>query len=344
MSKLNLFENALKKSGLNLKKGEPLAKYSTLQVGGKSDFLVMTENSDQLKEMVLLARNYEHPFMIIGKGSNIIFSDEGYKGLLIINTSKKWEIVGEISSEKSTAKTSPRFISGDSGFEYEDKRPDSIRAREVLIRTDSGVGINYLIHELYKKGITGLQWYTGIPATVGGAIYMNMHGGEYFFGDLVQSATLVDGESIKKVANDYFQFNYDWSILHQTREIIIEAELRLIKGNVEETVKLTNEWARHKSQQPRRSAGCIFRNLSEEEQERHNLPTSSVGYLIDKVLGLKGKRIGDAVISEKHAAFIENCGHATAREVYDLIQLIKQKARTQFGLELKEEVQFIGRF
>ncbi len=338
------FENAVKDVGLNLKKNQSLARYTTIKVGGMVDFFVISENSDQLKETVFLAKQHDIPFFILGKGSNVIISDEGYRGIVIINTSKKWEIIGKVASRKSKVKAQPRFKSDYSGFEYKTTGSELNNISDISVRTDSGVGVNYLMHELYKKGVTGLQWYAGIPATIGGAIYMNMHGGEYFFGDLVLSATLIDGTEVKKVSNDYFKFDYDWSILHQTKEIILEADLCLKDGDLESAIKISNEWARYKAQQPRRSAGCIFRNLSTEEVQILGLPTTSVGYLIDKILGLKGKRIGDAVIAEQHAAFIENLGQATASDIYDLVQFIKQKAKTDLGTELHEEVQFIGKF
>ncbi|HPN74609.1 MAG TPA: hypothetical protein PK386_04895, partial [Candidatus Marinimicrobia bacterium] len=115
-------------------------------------------------------------------------------------------------------------------------------------------------------------------------------------------------------------------------------------GNVEQARIVAQEWKSRKSFQPRRSAGCIFKNLSPEAQKQFNLPTSSVGYLIDKVLNLKGLRIGGAVISPKHAAFIENDGTASAKDVYELIKIIKTKAKETLGLELETEVELLGKF
>ena len=163
---------------------------------------------------------------------------------------------------------------------------------------------------------------------------MNMHGGEYFFGELVEKATLTDGYTIKSVSNEYFQFEYDWSILHKTGEVVLNADLKLVKGNLDSAKQLTRDWAKYKAGQPKRSAGCIFKNLSDQEQQRLELPTSSTGYLIDKVLGLKGMKIGDAIISNKHAAFIENLGQARAMDIFNLIQLIKQKAKSDLFIPL----------
>jgi UDP-N-acetylmuramate dehydrogenase len=338
------FHRIVSGTGLNISDNQSLAKYTTMKVGGKADIAILSENSNQLKQAILLARECEVPFIILGKGSNVIISDAGYRGLVIINTSKKWKAIQGNEPIPSKEKIPARFNSDESGFNHREISSELTEIERVYIRADSGININYLMHELYKSGITGLQWFAGIPATLGGAIYMNMHGGEYFFGDLVRSATLLDGTTVKKVNNTYFNFDYDWSILHNTGEIILDADLRLTRGNLEAAKKLTEDWARHKANQPRRSAGCIFRNLSEEQREKYNLPSTSIGYLIDKILDLKGEQIGDAIISEKHAAFIENLGKATASDVYGLMQLVKEKARIKLGLELQEEVQLIGRF
>ena len=173
---------------------------------------------------------------------------------------------------------------------------------------------------------------------------MNMHGGDYFFGDLVEQATILRGNTATSVPGEYFKFDYDWSILHQTAEIVLDADLRLKKGNVAGAKAIARKWASYKASQPRRTAGCIFRNLSSIEQKKLNLPTSSVGYLIDKVLNLKGTQIGDAMISNNHAAFIENLGNAKAKDIFDLIQLIKKRAKSELGIDLVEEVNLIGKF
>jgi UDP-N-acetylmuramate dehydrogenase len=144
--------------------------------------------------------------------------------------------------------------------------------------------------------------------------------------------------------NDYFQFDYDWSILHQTGEIVLWTDLHLKKGDVQKAGALARDWARQKANQPRRSACCIFRNLTAAQQKQYNLPTPSAGYLVDKILNLKGKKCGDAVISPKHAAFIENLGKASAADVMELIKLIQQKTRDQLELELITEIQTIGKF
>ncbi len=333
-------QHRFKEYSLILKKDEPLARYSTIGIGGKANLLVSVKNSGQLEKAIMLAKSHAPRFIIIGKGSNIIFTDSGYDGLVIINTSRMWKVIGKLEGgePKLSPKTRFKSLQGEITVNYDDRNTPDIR-----IRVDSGVRIDYLRKAMYKEGITGLEWFAGIPSTVGGAIYMNMHGGEYFFGDLIESANIMDGQNKRRVDNNYFKFDYDWSILHNTGEIVLEADLCLKKGDIEKAQLLAKKWAKAKSFQPRRSAGCIFRNLSTDEQLEMNLPTPSVGYIIDQVLELKGKRIGDAIISPHHAAFIENLGQATAYDVLSLIDLVKREAKSKLGVELKEEVQIIGK-
>ena len=345
MPDIQQLDRDLQKHALILKYEEPLAPYSTMRVGGNARFFVLTSDSSQLKNAILVANEHRLPYLIVGKGSNIIFSDSGYDGLVLVNHSKTWRVLREVESGGTKKTTRPRFNSLDTDLKQDiSNEQDDLSTGDVIIRVDSGVGINYLTQSLYKKGISGLEWFAGIPSTVGGAIYMNMHGGDYFFGDLVEQATILRGNATTSEPGEYFKFEYDWSILHQTAEIVLDADLRLKKGNVAGAKAIARKWAGYKSSQPRRTAGCIFRNLSSTEQQKLNLPTSSVGYLIDKVLNLKGKRIGDAMISNNHAAFIENLGNAKAKDVFDLMQLIKERAKSELGIDIIEEVNLIGRF
>ena len=173
---------------------------------------------------------------------------------------------------------------------------------------------------------------------------MNMHGGRFFFGDIVESAVVFNGQKVRRVGHSYFDFDYDYSILQKTGESVLEADLQLSRGDIAPAKLAARQWALRKAVQPQKSAGCIFQNLSAVQQATLGLPTSSIGYLIDKVLQLKGVRRGDAIISERHAAFIENLGHARATDVYYLYNLIRNTAREKLNIDLVAEVEFIGSF
>jgi len=323
-----------------------LYPYTTFNIGGPADYVAVARSTEHIIQMVKLCKKFSIPFKLLGGGSNVLISDEGFRGVIIINKADHWKIQDKIkSSQQAMSSVAPRLTSvgkdfyTTEGLEYKDPQN-----KRVVVSVAAGARIIPLIKMLFQKGITGLQWFSGIPASVGGAIYMNMHGGEYFFGDFVYSALLFDGENIKKADHDYFNFSYDWSTLHETGELILEADLLLYYGDVAKAKELSVAWARRKSLQPQKSVGCIFQNLSAEQQEKCNIPTSSIGYVIDKVLQLKGTQKGDAQISNNHAAFIENLGQAKASDVYYLFQLIRSKAKEKLGLDLKPEIEFIGHF
>lgn len=322
-----------------------LASYTTMNVGGSADLFVEVKDSVQLETTVKMANKLDIPLLLIGKGSNIIVSESGFRGLAILNNSNQWKIFGKPDYSAKRSKTLSRFKTIDSSYDLNDTLTYTDEFDEdVIVRVDSGLKINPLMKVLFNEGITGLQWFSGIPATVGGAIYMNMHGGDHYFGDLVEKARITNGNNTREVKNDYLKFAYDWSILHQTKEVVLWADLCLKKGDVQKAKELARNWAKIKSLQPQRSAGCIFRNLTEEEQNKHNLPTPGTGYLIDKVLNLKGKQKGGAVISEKHAAFIENTGNANSNDVVYLIRLIQDEAKNKLGINLITEIELIGEF
>lgn len=336
---------ALKKIFLEIKSDEPLSQHTTIGVGGPARRFVTANTSEQLVEGIRLCKTFGVPVFILGWGSNLIISDSGFPGVVIQNRAQSWRVVSDQFSEKIVNSTPSRLTPvGDKFYQADDLEYSEANDPPVLVQIDSGAKVDPLIKTLLQNGITGLQWYSGIPATVGGAIYMNMHGGYHYFGDLIVKAALIDSGNVKEVERDYFRFDYDWSILQETRETVLWAQLLLRKGDVERARGVAREWARRKSLQPQKSAGCIFRNLTADEQRRLNLPTPSVGYVVDRVLKLKGERRGDAIISPRHAAFIENLGNASASDVKALIDLMREKAKAELELDLKLEVEFMGDF
>jgi UDP-N-acetylmuramate dehydrogenase len=319
-----------------------LSGFTTFGVGGRASLVAIADTSFQLEEAICWSIRVEVPYIIIGKGSNLIISDYGFEGVVIINKSKSWRIVEKpfhnVDLTKSKQNKKIR-VKGSS-----QKRSVDNKDLNVMINVDSGILVRSLTNSLYKYGIIGLQWFAGIPASVGGAIYMNMHGRNNFFGDLVNRALLLSGTEKKIVTRDYFNFAYDYSILHDTKEIVLCAELILMKGDVDKARQEGKDWSKQKSFQPQRSAGCIFRNLTQTQQKKLNIPTDSTGYVIDKLLKLSGTRIGDAEISNRHAAFIENVGNAKAADIYKLIRLIQTRAKKELQINLELEVQLIGNF
>lgn len=340
------FETAFAQTFPTLKRNEPLSRHTTLRVGGPARYFFTATSTEQIRQALALTRQFAIPYFVLGWGSNIIVSDRGFAGLVIQNRAQSWRILSEAATNDApSTNTARRFEPfGENFYTTEGLDYSDADAPTVLVRVDSGAKLGPLMNALFHESVTGLQWFAGIPATVGGAIYMNMHGGPRFFGDLVARALLFDGQHTLEVEQSYFAFDYDYSLIHQTKETVLSAELKLRRGDVARATHIAREWASRKALQPQISAGCVFRNLSEAERARLRLPTSSIGYLIDHVLQLKGERRGDAIISPRHAAFIENLGNASAAHVVELLELIRNKARTELGLELIPEVELVGEF
>ena len=336
--KMKIIEKILRENDVDYKINAPIFPYTTMGVGGSASYLSEIYSAEKLEHILTSVFEENIPFLILGKGSNVIISDEGFDGLVLVNKCAAWQVIDEKSS--CVQKQSVKSRLEESDLEREKKASE----KYVLVRSDSGISVSSLAQKLYKKNISGLEWFAGIPASVGGAVYMNMHGGHYYFGDLLVRAKLFSEKGAKIVDNSYFKFDYDYSILQTTKEIVLWAELCLPKGNVDEARKKAKAWAKKKSNQPQKSAGCVFRNLTQEEKEKSGVPSVSIGYLLDNVLGLKGYQIGGAKISDKHAAFIENTGKATAKDVYQLVNFIKETVDKKLKIKLETEIEFIGKF
>ncbi len=342
---MHSFDDKLNAAARMVHRDHPLAAYTTMGVGGTADYLVIAESAAEITDTIRLCLDHRVPYKMLGGGSNVIISDRGFRGVVIINRFRHWKLLDDRPAVVPPAQTAARLATlGDQFYHLEGLEYSDRDAPPVLVQVGAGARIVPLMKALYKINLTGLQWFAGIPATVGGAIYMNMHGARDFFGDLVHSALIFNGRQTRRVDHDWFAFDYDWSKLHDTGEIVLSAELVLRRGDPRQAWNLSRDWARRKALQPQKSAGCIFHNLTPAEQQRLELPTPSIGYLLDRVLGLKGLRRGDAIISPSHAAFIENLGKATAADVYALFQQIRETAREKLNLDLQPEVEFIGDF
>ncbi len=323
--------------GVSCKKETPIAPYTTFRIGGNADLLCLIDSLPQLHDTILICKKHKIPFKVLGGGSNILVSDKGFRGVIIINKAKGWEILENVEIPDLKAQTLHRHEAN------ETIEPLQEGQEKIIVRVASGMKIPALMNALFAEDISGLELFAGIPATVGGAVYMNMHGAKLFFGDLLAQAQILTADNeVHNVSQGYFQFDYDYSILHETKETVLSCDLILTKGQSEEAKALAKEWIRKKKIQPQRSAGCLFQNLTQEQQKQLDYPTPSIGYVIDKVLGLKGKTVGGAKISESHAAFIENIGGATANDVLFLINEIKKQMLLKTGIALQTEVEFVG--
>lgn len=258
---------------MKIQKNISLAQYTTFKIGGPAKYFVVVENNDDLVKAVEFAKSKKLPFFILGGGSNILVSDKGFNGLVILTNNKQ------------------------------------VKVDNNVIKADAGVKLSDLVKISIDNNLTGLEWAIGIPGTIGGAVKVNASA----FGSNISELV----KDIKKKDN-----------------IIISVELEMKKGNKKESQKIIKKYSEYRKEgQPLEypSAGCIFRNILNQ----------GAGRLIDQA-GLKGTKIGDAMISEKHANFIINLNNAKSKDVKDLIKLIKKTVKEKFDIELEEEIQYLG--
>ncbi|HAL62814.1 MAG: UDP-N-acetylmuramate dehydrogenase [Firmicutes bacterium] len=286
---------------MNVIKNEPMKNHTSFKIGGIADEFCAPSSIEEIVECIKYAKKKNIPYFVIGNGSNILVSDKGIRGLVI-------KISGEFSRYE---------ICGD------------------IIKAQSGVLLSVLAKAAQKDSLSGMEFASGIPGTLGGAVYMNAgaYGGE--MSDIVKSVTYLENGEIKKIENG-FDFGYRKSLFAKIGAVVLEAELQLKKGNTDEIkAKMEDYKVRRTEKQPLNfpSAGSVFKR-----PEGH-----FAGGLIEDA-GLKGFETGGAKVSEKHAGFIINTGDATASDVLKLIKHIQKTVKEKYGVELETEVKLMGEF
>jgi UDP-N-acetylmuramate dehydrogenase len=290
----------------------PLAPLTTFKVGGPADWLIDIRTAEELLEVLAAARERGVPVTVLGGGSNVLVADAGVRGAVL-----RLHLV-------SIGQPAPG-----------------------LVRAGAGVTINGLVRWTISRGCAGLEAWAGTPGTVGGAIAGNAHYAGRNIGDQVTSVGLVTREGVlEAVAQADMQFAYDRSRIGRTREVVVWAECAVTAGSVD-LLRATARasLAHRKRTQPldTPSAGCIFQN---PDPARDRLPEgmpASAGALVDRA-GLKGTTNGGARISPTHANFFVNDGHATARDIRALIEDARAAVLARFGVELRDEIVFVGEF
>lgn len=317
---------------LRVYQNEPLKKHTHFKIGGPATLFFEAKNTEDFLLALKTAKKLKVPFVVLGGGANVLVSDQGYDGLVIKNRTDGVKLVGI----KGTLGKNGTGING------------------ALVWAASGTLMNRLARFTIDQGLEGLEFLLSVPGTVGGGLKINSHfevEKNEFIGNSLVAATLFDSKTgeTKKVDNDYFEFSYDYSKIQQTDEIIIDATFKVESSKAKDNLwqKAMDDVKRRNQEQPIGVAcsGCIFKNISTEEATRLSTPnlTTSTGYVIEK-LGLKGKRIGGAQISDRHANYILNINDASAKDVTDLINLIKDKAKKEYNLDLQEEIFYVGDF
>ena len=290
-----------------------LAPYTTFRIGGPADLLYRARTPDELADVVAAARDLGVPYFLLGLGANILVADRGFRGLVIRSEVEQVDFL------------------------------DDTRVR-------SGAGVQTfmtLINATVSRGLGGLHHYVGIPSTVGGAIWQNLHflspppdrERTCFIEEIVESADILTQEGERKtVDREYFRFGYDFSVLHERDDIVLTVTFRLDPQPEEELRYVMREnlkWRddRHPDLWLYPSAGSIFKKIE----------AVGAGRLIDQC-GLKGHIIGNAGIFHKHANIIVNLGGATAADVRALIALAQDTVQRELGYELMTEIGMVGEF
>ena len=281
---------------------EPMKNHTSFKIGGNADLFVSVKTIEELKQALFYAKQKQIPITIIGNGTNILVSDSGIRGIVI-----------KIDIQKFDLKEENDYLE---------------------ITVGSGNKMMALATQFKNQEISGFEQLSGIPGTIGGAIYMNAGAYGKEMKDIVISTKCMNTEGeIIELSNKEQKFEYRSSIFNNKDYIILEAKLKLQKGKKEDIEKQMKEYLnQRKEKQPLEypSAGSTFKR-------QEGIITAK---LIDEC-GLKGYKIGGAMISEKHAGFIVNTGDATAKDVLELIKYVKDKVYKETKIRIEEEIKVV---
>jgi UDP-N-acetylmuramate dehydrogenase len=280
---------------------EPMRNHISFRTGGNADFFIIPNNLNQLINLIQMCRQNQLPYYIMGNGSNLLVRDKGFRGAII-------QIYKNMSEVKITGEE---------------------------VWAESGILLSSLSNKLMNEHLTGFEFAGGIPGTLGGAIYMNAgaYGGE--IKQILISADVIDeyGNMIT-LTNEELKLDYRRSILQEKGYIVLNAKLKLQKGNIDEIkerMRYLTEQRKAKQPLEMPSAGSTFKRPQ--------------GYYAGKLImdtGLKGHSIGGAQVSEKHCGFVVNKGNASAKDIIELIKHIQNKVQEKFGVFMEPEVRIIG--
>ena len=279
-----------------------MSKYTSFRAGGKADLLVSVSSGEELRQVLQFLSAEEIPHMILGNGSNILVRDGGYRGVMV-------RIGGEF---------------------------DRMRIEDHTLVCGSGVSLAMAAKAAANASLSGLEFASGIPGSVGGGVFMNAgaYGGE--LKNILKNAVLItgDGSAFANANAEELEMGYRHTRLHESGEIVVEAAFELEPGDPKEILALMADLtARRNEKQPVTypSAGSFFMRPE--------------GYFAGKLImdaGLRGYRVGDAMVSEKHCGFVVNAGSATAAQIRQLMKDVQKKVYEQFGVTLEREVKLLG--
>ncbi len=285
----------------NIRLQEPMAGHTTFRIGGPADCFVQLENKEQMIQVQRYLRQVGMPFFILGNGSNLLVSDKGYRGIVLQ--------IGQ--------------------------RMSRITVAGNIITAQAGASMSQIARAALEHGLTGLEFASGIPGTIGGGVVMNAGAYDGELSGIVTQVNVVNGEGeYMELENESMEFGYRTSIIRNNSFTVTEVIMKLEKGDREQIkAKMEDLAARRREKQPLEypSAGSTFK------RPRGNF----AGKLIMDA-GLRGFQIGGAKVSEKHCGFIINTGNATAEDVRDVISEVQERVKEMFHVDLEPEILFLG--
>lgn len=295
MDKYDLLKDKL---GNDVRRDVELAQFTTFRIGGPAKFFYEAKNPQQLLFAYDTAIKEGLVFFILGGGSNILFADEGFDGLVIKDSCRDIVVDGN------------------------------------TITTQSGVWLDNLVNTAAENSLAGLEFAAGIPGNVGGAVYGNAGAFGWSMADVLESAVVYNPrDGLRIVENSHFGFAYRHSRLKEKHELVLSAKLKLTsgeKGEIVDKINAHRQLRRAKHPVKEGSAGSVFKNIKQPELR-------PAGKILEDS-GVRGMRVGGAEIFEKHCNIIINRGRATAADVRKLAAMMQQKAFDKFGIELEYEI------
>lgn len=286
---------------IDIQKKIILAPFTTFKIGGPAKYFVTVKSKEEMVEALNYAFKNNLKYFILGGGANVLFADVGFDGIVIKNEMRNIKIIGD------------------------------------MVEAEGGAPMNLVVNESIDAGLSGLEYFAGHPGSVGGSVFINAHtrdeeGNIILLGEYISKAKIynISEKKEEEVTKDYFNFAYDYSILKDTKNILLSVCFELQSGFFDD-LKERSAWIMNYRKETQdyggHTAGCTFQNTDK----------GPAGKLIDEC-GLKGVKFGNAQISERHANFIVNLGESKASDVLHLIQICKDRVKEKFGVELKEEI------
>lgn len=294
---------------LEVLKNEPLSLHTGFKIGGPTRYFIKPKNEEELISSIKFSKEKNLPFFLLGGGYNVLVSDDGFDGVVIHPELKNIDFKGD------------------------------------RVFAESGVSIDEIIDKTLSRGLVGLENFSGIPGSLGGALFINIHYYKSLISQYVRRVRTLNEEGERVIIRSGGGgWLYENSRIKKDGLIVVDAEFKLKK------VSTKDKWkAIGRSEEIRRtrgykypsepSVGSIFQNL--DKDRFYGVASSSAAYYIDK-LGLKGMSVGGASISKKHANMIINEGEAGAKDVVELAKEVKKRVKEEFGIELKPEIEFLG--